>query len=68
MRSGFEAMMKQFPSSTWNQANFAAYACRANDGATYFKLRPQVDAVQFERAAPAGISLEVCDERFTTRS
>jgi len=68
MRAGFELLMKQYPASAWNQANFVAFACRANDATTYWQLRKQVDVAAFQRAAPRGISLEVCDERFTTRS
>jgi hypothetical protein len=68
MRGGFELLMKQFPESAWNQANFTAYACRANDAGTYWKLRSKVDAGEFMQAAPRGLSLEVCDERFTVRS
>jgi hypothetical protein len=68
MRGGFELLMKQFSASAWNQANFTAFACRANDAPTYWKLRKKVDRGQFQRAAPRGISLEVCDERFTVRS
>jgi hypothetical protein len=65
MRSGFELLMKQFPASAWNQATFVVFACRAGDAATYFKWRQTVDGNQFYKAAPEGISLEVCDARFT---
>jgi hypothetical protein len=64
MRTGFELMMRVYPASTWNQANFAMFACRAHDATAYALLRPKVDAVQFRAAAPEGISLEVCDARF----
>jgi hypothetical protein len=68
LRAGFELMMKQYPNSSWNQANFAAFACRAEDGTTYFKWRRNVDAGKFKEAAPDGISLEVCDARFTRKT
>jgi hypothetical protein len=68
MRSGFRLLMQQFPASAWNHANFTMFACRANDAETYWKLREKVNGGQFLRAAPRGISLEVCDERFTVRS
>jgi hypothetical protein len=64
MRKGFEQMMREFPDSEWNRANFASYACRAHDATSYGKLRPKVQAPQFENAAPDGISLDVCDARF----
>jgi hypothetical protein len=68
MRGGFELLMKQFPKSAWNKANFTAYACRARDAASYLKLRPEVDPHEFDKATPWGISLEVCDARFTVKT
>jgi hypothetical protein len=68
MRAGFELLMRQFPKSAWNQANFVMFACRAGDSGTYFKWRKTVDRNEFYNAAPEGISLEVCDARFTTRT
>jgi hypothetical protein len=68
MRAGFELLMRQFPKSAWNQANFAVFACRANDAGTYLKWRQKVDRNEFYKAAPAGISLEVCDARFTIKT
>jgi hypothetical protein len=64
MRRGFEAMMKAYPDSEWNRANFASFACRARDATAYGLLRPKVQAVSFWNAAPEGISLDVCDARF----
>jgi len=43
-------------------------ACRAGDAATYFKWRQTVDRNEFHNAAPQGISLEVCDARFTNQA
>jgi len=68
MRSGFERLMREYPNSPWNQANFTAYACRAHDATTYGLLRPKVDATQFKQAAPYGISLEICDARFLKKT
>jgi len=64
MRKGFEQLMIAFPKGEWNLANFAAYACRAQDSTTYGKLRPKLNARIFTGAGPSGISLEVCDARF----
>jgi hypothetical protein len=64
MRAAFKLLMQQFPQSTWNPANYAAFACRAEDAGTYLKLRKTLDGEEFKRAAPPGISLEVCDARF----
>jgi hypothetical protein len=68
MRTGFQSLMKQFPKGAWNQANFVSFACRAGDGPTYFKWRKTVDASEFQNAAPDGISLEICDARFTQKT
>lgn len=67
MRTGFELLMKQYPNSRWNHANFVAFACRAGDGATYWKWRQTVELASFLEAAPEGISLEICDVRFTKK-
>lgn len=64
MRNGFELMMKQFPASGWNQANFAVYACRAGDARTYRKWRKGLSAAEFNQATPQGLSLEICEARF----
>ncbi len=64
MRRGFEEMMKAYPDSEWNRANFASFACRAHDATAYGLLRPKVQGVSFWNAAPEGISLDVCDARF----
>jgi hypothetical protein len=64
MRAGFELLMKQYPDSKWNQANFAMFACRARDAVTYTKLRTSVDAGEAQSAGGGSYSLEVCDARF----
>ena len=64
MRRSFEELMKEFPDSEWNRANFASFACRAHDATAYGLLRPKVQGVMFWNAAPEGISLDVCDARF----
>jgi hypothetical protein len=67
MRAGFELLMKQFPKSARNQAFFLAFACRARDASTYAQWRPAVDANEFRNATPEGLSLEICDARFTKK-
>jgi hypothetical protein len=64
MRAGFELLMKSYPASAWNQANFASYACRANDAKTYASLRRKVDPTEFARAASRDLPLDACDARF----
>lgn len=68
MRAGFEQLMKQFPNGKRNQASFVAFACRASDAATYFKWRQSVHGGFFSQVASDGISLEVCDARFTRKT
>jgi len=68
MRKGFEQMMREYPESDWNLANFASFACRAHDATSYGKLRPKVFPVRFEEASPEGISLDVCDARFMKKA
>jgi hypothetical protein len=66
MRAGFEAWNDKYPDKQ-NRAVFASYACRAGDS-IYVKLRKQLSPADFLAAAPQGVSLEVCDERFVTRT
>jgi hypothetical protein len=68
MRTGFELLLKSFPKSNWNRANFGVYACRAGDAATFLKLRPSLEPISFRSAAPEGLSLEVCDARFIKKT
>ena len=64
MKSGFEDLMKRYPESTWNMNKFASFACRANDKATYLKLRQQLGTVIDSQLWPSGYSVDVCDYRF----
>ena len=68
MKKGFEMLVKEFPKSTVYPAAFAAYACRAGDAVTYFKVRQTVSPQAFVDEAPQGISLDVCDARFTEKT
>jgi len=68
MRSGLELMMSTYPAGKHNQATLLAEACRAGDGAAYFKWRESVDVAEFWAVTPNGISLEICDARFFNRS
>ncbi|MBX7229188.1 MAG: hypothetical protein K1X48_06250 [Burkholderiaceae bacterium] len=64
MKSGFEDLMKRYPESTWNMNKFASFACRANDKATYLKLRQQLGTIIDSQLWPSGYSVDVCDYRF----
>jgi len=40
MKQGFEDLMQRHPDSLWLANNYAAYACQANDKATFLKIDP----------------------------
>ena len=63
MKAGFEQLMKRYPKSTWNLNAFAAFACRANDGATYGALRARIGQNVIAFAWASNYSSDVCDER-----
>ena len=69
MRRGFEEMERRNPESGWMLNNFASFACRAGDSATYLRLQPKRAALpDTPDAWPDGWSREVCDEKFTNRT
>ncbi len=68
IKSGFEDLMQRYPESTWNMNKFASFACRANDKATYLKLRQQLGTIIDSALWPSGYSVDVCDHRFSKAS
>ena len=68
MRSGLELIMKAYRDGKHNQATLLAEACRAGDGAAYFKWRESVDVAEFWAVTPNGVSLEICDARFRRKT
>jgi hypothetical protein len=65
MKEGFEALIKSFPDSVWIRANYASFACRAGDAASYSRLRTELgnNINYYLRAFPSNFSLDVCDKR-----
>ncbi len=65
MRTGFELLMKRFPSGAWNQANFTMFACRVGRRRDVLEVAPVGGRypVPRRRRRPA-YSLEICDARF----
>lgn len=60
LRAGFEDLMKRYPRSMHNRAEFASMACRSPDGALYRSLRDGLDA---EATAGWIVSTDACDRR-----
>jgi hypothetical protein len=71
MNKGFEDLMERHPKSQWNLHHYAYFACRADDGKTFNRLRPKLDltnAVVVQRAWRDAYSLEFCTEKFSQRT
>ena len=68
MAAGFRTMQKQFPISFWNRQNFAVFACRAGDAASYRELRPGIEEFIHHDAWQAPVTLDTCDYRLLTGS
>lgn len=61
LRSGYEDLMRLYPSSMHNLGKFAGVACRSNDGELYRQLRAQIDG--YEQGADMLDPIDVCDRR-----
>jgi len=64
MQDGFEQLMKEYPESSWNLNNFASFACRAGDAATYRRLRQRIGDELYAIAWPSTLTMEVCDKTY----
>jgi len=67
MKAGFDDLMKRYPDSQWNLQHYAFFACRANDGKTFNKLRPDVDVKMLHLMPPIwnqAYTLDYCTDRF----
>jgi len=65
MKSGFEEMLRRYPDQVHNLNKFASYACRANDRATYAKLRRELGDNIIDYLWPGAWKAEVCDRRMS---
>ncbi|KQV45824.1 MULTISPECIES: DUF4034 domain-containing protein [unclassified Duganella] len=61
MKAGFEDLLQRYPDQIYNKNKFAAFACRANDRATYAKLRRELGDNIVEHLWPDSWKPEVCD-------
>jgi hypothetical protein len=62
LRKGFDRLTAAYPDSERNLAAFTDFACRANDAATYKRLRARLNTEVF--GSMSHIPLERCDARF----
>ncbi|KQZ45117.1 DUF4034 domain-containing protein [Duganella sp. Root1480D1] len=63
MKAGFEEMLQRYPDQVHNRNKFASYACRANDRATYSKLRRELGDSILDPLWPDSWKVDVCDRR-----
>ena len=61
LKSGFEDLMRRYPSSLHNLAQFTSVACRSEDSALYRTLRAKL--VGYESQMQTGDAIDVCDRR-----
>ena len=61
MKTGFEDLLQRYPDEVYNKNKFASFACRANDRATYAKLRRELGDNIVEHLWPDSWKPEVCD-------
>lgn len=64
MKQGFTDLMARYPHSAWNLNNFAAFACRWNDGETYLALRTRIGERIDPTAWQGKTTLAACDVKF----
>jgi hypothetical protein len=67
MRRGYMRLIETYPQGPVVYAQFALFACRASDAATYRRLRGQLALGVFADLAPEGISVDVCDARLKAK-
>jgi hypothetical protein len=61
LRSGYEDLMRLYPSSLHNLGKYAGVACRSNDGELYRMLRAKITG--YEQQADMLDPIDVCDRR-----
>jgi len=61
LKTGYEDLMRLYPSSIHNLGKYAGVACRSSDGELYRKLRSKI--VGYEQTAEMLDPVDVCDRR-----
>jgi hypothetical protein len=65
LRQGFNDLLERYPNSKWNVAEYARFACRAGDGATFLRLMPQiVDQEEFTTRWRGAYTFDYCKTAF----
>ncbi len=67
MKEGFDDLMARYPHSAWNANAYASFACAADDGDTFRRMRQRIGAHIERRAWLRGRTLEFCEEKFPGR-
>jgi len=67
MKAGFEELLQRYPDQVHNRNRFASYACRANDRATYAKLRRELGDNIIDQQWPDSWKVDVCDRRMAKK-
>lgn len=67
MKAGFEELLQRYPDQVHNRNRFASYACRANDSATYAKLRKELGDNIIDEQWADSWKVEVCDRRMAKK-
>lgn len=68
MKAGFEELLKRYPDGIYNRNKFASFACRANDRATYMRLRRELGGNIVDALWPRSWKVDVCDRRMTEKA
>jgi hypothetical protein len=65
LRQGFNDLLERYPNSKWNVAEYARFACRAGDGATFLRLMPQIaDKKEFTTPWQGAYTFDYCKTAF----
>ncbi len=68
MKAGFEDLLQRYPDQVYNRNKFASFACRANDPATYIKLRQELGDNIVDHLWQSSWNVDVCDRRMGKKS
>jgi len=68
VKTGFEDLLQRYPYDAAARNKFASFACRANDGETYGKLRAQLGERIQPELWPDSWPVDTCDRKLLKRS